>query len=77
MSFQRIEPERAYAAIRNHVAFYPQQMDACYVDGERVQPQPGGFYNVPSCSTRTRRELDFDGPVCAPHPGCRPVLCVL
>lgn len=38
------EPEKAYSAIRNHVAFYPQQMDACYVDGERVQPQPGGFY---------------------------------
>ena len=38
------DPQNAYAAIRNHVAFYPQQMDACYVDGERVQPQPGGFY---------------------------------
>lgn len=38
------EPEKAYSAIRNHVAFYPQQMDACYVDGEKVQPQPGGFY---------------------------------
>ncbi len=37
-------PQKAYAAIRNHVAFYPQQMDACYVDGEKVQPQPGGFY---------------------------------
>ena len=22
----------------------PQKMDACYVDGERVKPQPGGFY---------------------------------
>jgi uncharacterized protein (DUF427 family) len=38
------DPQNAYAAIRNRVAFYPQQMDACYVDGERVQPQPGGFY---------------------------------
>ena len=38
------KPEKAYETIRNHVAFYPQQMDACYVDGERVQPQPGGFY---------------------------------
>ena len=38
------DPQNAYAAIRNHVAFYPQQMDACYVDGERVQRQPGGFY---------------------------------
>ena len=38
------DPQNAYASLRNHVAFYPQQMDACYVDGERVQPQPGGFY---------------------------------
>ena len=38
------DPQNAFAAILNHVAFYPQQMDACYVDGERVQPQPGGFY---------------------------------
>jgi uncharacterized protein (DUF427 family) len=38
------EPQKAYAAIRNHVAFYPQQMDACYVDGERVRSQPGDFY---------------------------------
>ena len=37
-------PQPAYAAIRNHVAFYPQHMDACYVDGEKVKPQPGGFY---------------------------------
>jgi uncharacterized protein (DUF427 family) len=38
------EPQKAYATIRNHVAFYPQQMDACYVDGERVLSQPGDFY---------------------------------
>jgi uncharacterized protein (DUF427 family) len=37
-------PSRAFAAIRDHVAFYPQQMDACTVDGEKVKPQPGGFY---------------------------------
>jgi uncharacterized protein (DUF427 family) len=37
-------PQPPYAAIRNHVAFYPQHMDACYVDGEKVKPQPGGFY---------------------------------
>jgi uncharacterized protein (DUF427 family) len=38
------EPQQTFAAIRNHVAFYPQRMDACYVDGEKVQSQPGDFY---------------------------------
>ncbi len=38
------QPSPAFAAIRDHVAFYPAAMDACTVDGERVQPQPGGFY---------------------------------
>ena len=30
--------------IVTHVAFYAGAMDACFVDGERVVPQPGGFY---------------------------------
>jgi uncharacterized protein (DUF427 family) len=38
------EPEAAYGAIRDHLAFYAGPMDACTVDGERVEPQPGGFY---------------------------------
>ncbi|WP_019502179.1 DUF427 domain-containing protein [Pseudanabaena sp. PCC 6802] len=37
-------PTPAFAAIRDCVAFYPHLMDACYVDGEKVEPQPGGFY---------------------------------
>jgi len=37
-------PTAAFAAIKNYVAFYPVMMDACYVDGELVTPQPGGFY---------------------------------
>lgn len=37
-------PNEAFAAIRNHVAFYPSHVDACYVDGERVQSQLGDFY---------------------------------
>jgi uncharacterized protein (DUF427 family) len=37
-------PAAGYEAIRGHVAFYPSRMDACYVDGERVQAQPGDFY---------------------------------
>ncbi|MBW4582963.1 MAG: DUF427 domain-containing protein [Tildeniella nuda ZEHNDER 1965/U140] len=38
------EPTPAFAAIANYVAFYPAPMDACYVDGEKVEPQPGNFY---------------------------------
>jgi len=37
-------PSAAYATIQDYVAFYAQKMDACYVDGERVKPQPGNFY---------------------------------
>lgn len=37
-------PQPGYERIRDHLAFYAQKMDACYVDGERVQPQPGTFY---------------------------------
>jgi uncharacterized protein (DUF427 family) len=38
------EPAPAFEAIRGFIAFYAGPMDACYVDGERVVPQPGGFY---------------------------------
>ena len=37
-------PSGGFEAIRDHVAFYAGPMDACTVDGERVTPQPGGFY---------------------------------
>jgi uncharacterized protein (DUF427 family) len=38
------QPHNGFEAIQDHVAFYAGRMDACYVDGERVTPQPGGFY---------------------------------
>lgn len=38
------QPTPAFAAIKDHVAFYAGPMDACTVDGELVQPQPGQFY---------------------------------
>lgn len=38
------QPTRMFEELRHHVAFYPHLMEACYVDGERVTPQPGGFY---------------------------------
>ncbi|MFD1951744.1 DUF427 domain-containing protein [Sphingomonas arantia] len=37
-------PTPPFALLRDHVAFYAAPFDACYVDGERVVPQPGGFY---------------------------------
>ena len=38
------QPNPNFAAIKNYVAFYPSKMDACYVDDEQVQAQPGDFY---------------------------------
>ena len=37
-------PTAGFEALRNYVAFYPGQMEACYVAGERVQAQAGDFY---------------------------------
>jgi hypothetical protein len=37
-------PSPAFGAITDHVAFYAGRMDECFVDGELVVPQPGGFY---------------------------------
>ncbi len=37
-------PNPAYAAIKDHIVFYAQFMDACYVGDEKALPQPGGFY---------------------------------
>lgn len=38
------DPSLAYAALKDHLAFYASHVDACTVDGERVIPQPGDFY---------------------------------
>ncbi len=37
-------PTAPFASLRDHVAFYAAPFDECLVDGERVTPQPGGFY---------------------------------
>ena len=37
-------PSAGFESLAGHVAFYAGRMDACFVDGERVTPQPGGFY---------------------------------
>lgn len=38
------DPTPAFASIKDHVAFYPSRIDACYVDDERVRAQAGDFY---------------------------------
>ncbi len=38
------DPVPQYAALRDHVAFYPGQMDRCLLDDEVVRSQEGGFY---------------------------------
>ena len=37
-------PTPAFASIAGHLAFYAEKLDGCFVDGERIAPQPGGFY---------------------------------
>lgn len=38
------EPTPAFAALAGWFAVYPALMDGCWIDGERVRPQAGGFY---------------------------------
>lgn len=38
------DPTGPFFEIQNYVAFYPVFMDACFIDGEKVVPQPGDFY---------------------------------
>lgn len=38
------DPVDAFAPIRDLLAFYPQRVDACFVDTERVQANDGSFY---------------------------------
>ena len=40
-SYER--PRARFDMIRGYFAFYPGRVE-CFVDGERVQPQPGRFY---------------------------------
>jgi uncharacterized protein (DUF427 family) len=37
-------PTPAYAALRDHVAFYPGRVDECRLGDEQVSAQPGDFY---------------------------------
>jgi uncharacterized protein (DUF427 family) len=48
-------PARGYEALRDHLAFFPDRVDECWVDEERARPQAGGFYGGWITS-------DLDGP---------------
>ena len=37
-------PTEPFASMANHIAFYADKFDACFVDDHRVTPQPGRFY---------------------------------
>lgn len=37
------EPTPEFSPIAGYIAFYPALVE-CYIDDERVRPQPGGFY---------------------------------
>ena len=37
-------PVPVFAGLKDHVAFYPSLMGACWVDGEKVEAQEGDFY---------------------------------
>jgi len=37
-------PTHPYETIAGYIAIYPGKMDACYVNGEKVQAQESDFY---------------------------------
>jgi uncharacterized protein (DUF427 family) len=37
-------PTATFLMLKRHIAFYAAPFDGCFVDGEQVVPQPGGFY---------------------------------
>jgi uncharacterized protein (DUF427 family) len=37
-------PAPGYEALTDHIALYPGRVDGAWLDGERVQAQPGDFY---------------------------------
>lgn len=41
-SYPHAEPP--FEALSGWLAFYPGRVDGCFVNGERVRPQPGPFY---------------------------------
>ncbi|MFW5696282.1 MAG: DUF427 domain-containing protein [Phototrophicaceae bacterium] len=38
------DPKPEYPDMRGYLAFFPARVDACYVDGEKAQPQHARYY---------------------------------
>ena len=38
------DPRKAFAALRDHISFYPGRVDGAFLGDERARPQPGQFY---------------------------------
>jgi hypothetical protein len=38
------DPTPPFRDLKDRVALYPSKMDACWVDGEKFEAQPGYFY---------------------------------
>jgi hypothetical protein len=45
MLIGRPHPDACHASLADQVAFYPATLE-CYVAGERLRPQAGGFYGA-------------------------------
>jgi len=43
VAWSYLQPHGDFAVLTGALAFYPRELE-CYVDNERVRPQPGGFY---------------------------------
>jgi uncharacterized protein (DUF427 family) len=43
--FSYENPTTSFVPIQGHLSFYAGPMDGCFVEGERVTPQPGYFYS--------------------------------
>ena len=39
-----LSPKEAFEELAGHVSFYPARLDGCFLDDEKVRPQPGDFY---------------------------------
>lgn len=44
-AFSYPRPTAGAAPLAGYLSFYARPLDACFVDGERVEPQPGPFYS--------------------------------
>lgn len=44
VAWRYLDPVAAFMPIAGYVAFYAGRVDACFVDGILVEPQPGDFY---------------------------------